>query len=218
MNRLFISGNYLVADDDADIIDGLFSLEDARYEEEEDIFVIYDVEQITPPKKIDFSQAAEWFDAAGTTPYSEATLRAFLQANTGSGVLPDVNVGIRTTVDMSSVELLDGNTNPKVAIAAPGVGYAIKNIKASIALDWNSAAYATNTVIALQYTTGSEEILRHTEILTAVADVHREMYVETANALNAVPNDSVEVVVLTGDPITGDSPVKLYISYDIVAI
>lgn len=80
-----------------------------------------------------------------------ATSGQSLQYNATSKRFEPVDDVITTKVTITSAELLALNTTPKVLVAAPGTGKAVVIEKVIATMDYNSAAYATNTDLEIRY-------------------------------------------------------------------
>lgn len=119
------------------------------------------------------------------------------------------------SLTIASADVLQLNSTPLEIVAAPGVGYAIEVLSASVAIDFNSAAYATNTTLQL-ITSGAGTAQVQGGLLGAtVSKVGRLATINTPTAGNTqvIENAALNVTVATGDPITGDSDITVYITY-----
>lgn len=122
-------------------------------------------------------------------------------------------------VTITTAEVLALNTTEKTLVSAPWAGKAIIVDKIITSVDYNSAAYATNTDMEFRYTdkTGTKVSADITSLLDATADK-----VVTAWGIEAqlvpVVNAPVVANVATGDPVTGDSDVKVTVVYRVVSI
>ena len=131
------------------------------------------------------------------------------------------------TVTITSAEILALNTTPKVLISAPGAGYAISIENVFSSLDYGSAAYATNTDLEIRYDgaaagdgTGAEATMDSLDaILLLTADaIYKTPGLGAAADTAITINKGVSAIMKTGDPITGDSPLTLRITYRIIAL
>lgn len=118
---------------------------------------------------------------------------------------------------LTPAEILNLNTAAKVLVPSPGAGKVLEFIAAVLILDYESAAYATNGDISVANETGtalSNDVLL-ANLLAKTADA-----IVRINALNPddtgvelVEDEAIELVCATGDPITGNSPVRYKIMY-----
>lgn len=82
MKRIFISENYIEVDEGAGSSVNLYSKKSSALREFIDHFSLESDNHGVEDAIIPYNQASEYFDEAGTTPYTEASLRTFLRANT----------------------------------------------------------------------------------------------------------------------------------------
>lgn len=120
---------------------------------------------------------------------------------------------------LTTAQVLALFTTPISLVAAPGAGYAILVHRVTGAVDYNSAAYATNTTQEVRYTNGSgtKVTADFTALVTATADKFVSVGgIEAATVLTE--NAAVVVCNATGDPVTGNSPVSFTVDYSIVSL
>jgi predicted RecA/RadA family phage recombinase len=147
-----------------------------------------------------------------------ATTADVLLRMTTSAASPDIVTSAVITV--SSAELLALNAAPKTLIAAPGAGKAIVPVSAQLFLDYNSAAYAgiaAGEDLAFRYTDGSGNqcgSVEATGFLDATADAHRSHLFN--GTISPTANAALVLHMLTGEIITGDSPLKVQVRYRVV--
>lgn len=124
-------------------------------------------------------------------------------------------------VTVTSAELLALNATPKTLIAAPGAGLAIIPTLIALFLDYNSAAYAgiaAGEDLAAKYTDASGATLATIEatgFLDATADAVRAIFPVTT-LLTPVANAALVLHMLTGEIITGNSPLKVKVHYKVI--
>lgn len=111
---------------------------------------------------------------------------------------------------MTTAEILDGNTTPKVLEAAQGTTHFINVKKAWAAIPYNSAAYATNVSLDLRLGT---TVIGTCAVLDVTADTIKEFTL--ADGVVIPSNANLNVIVKTSDPITGDSPAGIFYDYSI---
>jgi len=123
------------------------------------------------------------------------------------------------TVTVSSAELLALNATPKTLIAAPGAGKANILVAAEFWLDYATTAYAgiaDGEDLAIKVSDASGATLATVEttgFLDATADAFRYVEPTTTAARTPVANAPLVLHMLTGEIITGDSPLKLRLLY-----
>ncbi len=121
--------------------------------------------------------------------------------------------------ELTSAQVLALNTTPIALVAAPGAGYGIVVHRITGAVDYNSAAYATNVTLEFRYTDGSGTKVTADQgaLINATADkVVTCAGIEAATVVTA--NAAVVVCAATGNPATGNSPVSFDVEYTIVEI
>ena len=121
---------------------------------------------------------------------------------------------------IASADVLHLNTTPIEIIAAPGVGYAIEVISASMKMVYVSATYATNTSLEL-ITAGATNSQASTVIKNSASTIRRFADATTlasATATQLVENAALNVKVASGDPTAGDSDIKIYVTYRIITL
>ena len=139
-------------------------------------------------------------------------------------VLPDATVK-SFKVTISAADVLTAHTNRVILVSAPGAGYTIECITASIKVLYNTIAYATNltgTIIsgtALSNPFGSQIIFTN----ALAATLTREITYTKATTFGAttkcfIENEGLYFTVNTGDPTLGNSDIVVYGLYRIKAI
>jgi hypothetical protein len=117
----------------------------------------------------------------------------------------------RTTRVLTSVEVLALNTTPIEIVPAPGANKALVPFMVESFVNFNSAAYATNTDLLFEYGSAGTQIAILTGALAATADA-----VSNGPAVNLVDealNQAIDVTEGGADPITGNSPVTVTVYY-----
>jgi hypothetical protein len=123
------------------------------------------------------------------------------------------------TVTVSSAELLALNATPKTLIAAPDAGHALILVGAEFWLDYATTAYdgiAAGEDLTIRYTNASGATLATIEtdpFLTATADAFRYVYPTTTAAITPVAAAPLVLHLSTGEIATGNSPLKVRITY-----
>ena len=103
--KLYVSGNYVIADFDNGIITEYPKAQSAYNERNNNFNINEDLDE--GKLIIPVADSGTWFDEAGTTPFTEATLRTFLRANTGNFNTPVSVPGLPTVLGESNIT--DGN-------------------------------------------------------------------------------------------------------------
>jgi hypothetical protein len=121
---------------------------------------------------------------------------------------------------IATADVLHLNTTPIEVVAAPGAGYAIEVISASMKMVYVSATYATNTSLEL-LTAGATNSQASTVIKNSASTIRRFADATTlasATATQLVDNAALNVTVASGDPTAGDSDITIYVTYRIITL
>lgn len=121
---------------------------------------------------------------------------------------------------LTTAQVLALNTTPQTIVAAPGAGKVIEYKGGFVHVIFNGVAYITNTTLEIIPSGASAAQSSHT-ILNATADTIRNMpveYVGTTAASQLSINNPLQLSVMTGDPVAGNSDVHVYITYRIVTL
>jgi len=125
-------------------------------------------------------------------------------------------------LNITSAEILTLNGSPLTIVANPGAGKYIEAISASAQmLSFGASAYATNTTLQLINTGADVAQLQDTAILISTVNKttkFKDVTSATAGQTQVLPNTALQVKVGTGNPITGDSAIKVSVIYRIVTI
>jgi len=122
---------------------------------------------------------------------------------------------------MTTAELLAGFTTAKIVVAAPSALYAIEVISATASVTYNSAAYATNTSLILYTDTATDNQFEFTSFLAStVTNAKRGILQGSGGAatLQIIAGKPLYLKVKTGNPITGNSDIKVYVSYRLITL
>lgn len=170
--------------------------------------------------KINKTSSNTLVGVAETAAASSATV---VRVRLNSGYYPALDASVQQSVDVtvSSAEILALNATPKTIVAAPGAGLAIIPIGAVLFLDYNSAAYAgiaAGEDLAFKYTNAAGTqifTVEATGFLDATADAVR--YADAGlTLLTPTANAAVVLHMLTGEIITGNSPLIIRFFYRVV--
>lgn len=117
-------------------------------------------------------------------------------------------------VTLTSAQVLTLNGTPVTLVPAPGAGRGIIVHNVVGRVDYNSAAYATNTTVEFRYTDGSgtKVAVDMASLLAATADKTQHVQGATAE-FTVTPNAPVVARVATGNPATGNSPIEFTVFY-----
>ena len=123
-------------------------------------------------------------------------------------------------VVIPTAQVLTLNTTPVQLVAAPGAGYAIEVLSVTMKMVYNSAAYATNTILEVK-NTGAIQPIRKLDCLNATVDTMRVITpvgATTATQTQMLENVALVATVGTSDPTAGDSDITIYITYRIITL
>jgi hypothetical protein len=123
-----------------------------------------------------------------------------------------MSAAVDETQDVASAAVLTGFATPIILKAAAGAGTILSLKAAQIKLTFNSAAYATNTDLAIRYTGATSPIARCTGILAVTGTTVATFEMLQGDILE---NTALELYVPTGNPTAGDSAIRIYPEIDI---
>lgn len=125
---------------------------------------------------------------------------------------------ITKKVTLSSAEILALFTTPKTLVAAQGGNTVIQLISVMANYKFNTTAYGTST--DLQFSIGNWAGL--VTISNILANTGNKMYTVLSSPTNgdpsAITNTALKVIAPSGNPITGNSTVDLYVTYKILSL
>jgi len=147
---------------------------------------------------------------------SDAEIASFREL--AAGILPESSIRYVEAI-VTSAELKALFTTPKELVPAPGAGKVLEFISATLILDYVSAAYATNGNLTVNNETGTAQsnTVLLANLLAATADKMVQLVaLATADTgIVLLENEALELTCATGNPITGDSPVRVKVAYRI---
>ena len=123
---------------------------------------------------------------------------------------------ISTKVTIPSASILTAFTTPVTLVAAQGAGTFIEVIRLFMFLDYNSAAYATNTDIEIGINNGVATIA--SSILDQTNDMYSYFTMSNYSTLNNITNQPLEFSIQTGNPTAGNSPLYVYLTYRVITL
>jgi hypothetical protein len=139
------------------------------------------------------------------------------QANSNNGCVCIKSASLTIT----SAQVLALNSTPLTIVAAQGVGTAIEVISASVKIDFNTTAYATNVGVQLICDGADEPQLTSLTALNASVTSTRKLGVDTtfsASDTQVLANADLQLFVPSGDPTAGDSDITVYVLYRVITL
>ena len=126
-------------------------------------------------------------------------------------------IGGTAELTIASADVLTLNSTPLTIVSAVS-GYAIEVISASVKLDFNTTAYATNTDINVVCAGATQSQLKDTVLSASVSTVRKLLPVSGLSATDTqlISNASLLVSVGTGNPTAGDSDITVYVNYRLI--
>jgi hypothetical protein len=168
------------------------------------------------PEDLTTSNSIITFTADGNT-NQVALFEAVNAANNNNGC-----VCIKSaSLTIASADVLQLNSVPITIVAAQGVGTAIEVISASVKIDFNTVAYATNVGLAL-YSNGADEpqLLSLTALNATVNSIRRLAVDSTYIGADTqiIENAAIVVGAILGNPTAGDSDITVYVLYRVIKL
>jgi hypothetical protein len=164
--------------------------------------------------------------------FSRATLRSYFETGKAptqahfTAVIDTMQINSEcvcvksTSLTIATADVLTLNSAPIEIVAAPGAGFAIEVLSATMKMVYNSATYATNTIIELS-NTGADIKQFDGDLLGATVSkiglINRD-YRPTSGQTQIIENAALNVTVGTGNPTAGDSDIKVYVTYRIIEL
>lgn len=134
-----------------------------------------------------------------------------------NGVL---HIGGYKKLDIATADVLTlGSTPVQFGITVP-TGY-IPVVVGGVFVQstYNSAAYATNTDLAVRSVGGSNNVVFSSSVLGFTADIFRNIqFTAPTSGLLYVSGADLEVYVPSGDPTTGNSDISIILPYRLIKI
>lgn len=125
------------------------------------------------------------------------------------------------SLTITSAEMLALFTTPKAFGLTVPSGYYVDPISVQVGINYGSAAYATNTTIAIR-TSGATAVHGTANILGAtlsrIAALPVGSTAATAGQTMFLDGTDLEVYAVAGNPTAGDSDVTVYLTYRLVEI
>jgi len=132
----------------------------------------------------------------------------------------EVPVVKEAALAIATADVLTLNATPIEIVAAPGAGFAIEVLSASMKMTYNSVAYATNTRLELIVSGVAvvSQILFSSAVLSSAANVFSGLGSVQQASSNMLDNAALNVQVQSGNPTAGDSDIKIYVTYRIITL
>ncbi len=127
-------------------------------------------------------------------------------------------LGGSASVELTPSQVKTLNTTPITIVGAVS-GYAIEVVSASVKIDFNTTAYATNLNVQLLTDTATDAQFDNSKILLTTVSAFWKMsavLASSATDTQLIENKALTVTVETGDPTTGDSNVTVYVNYRLI--
>jgi hypothetical protein len=129
-------------------------------------------------------------------------------------ILSDMKI---ESVTMTAAQILASNATPVTIVAAPGAGYVIVPVKFFLFLDYGTAAYAANTTFRFEIN-GVAVSATNTTMLPGVADRYTTMEPTDYDTTTDLKNQALVFETQTGNPTTGDSPIRVVCIYTVKSV
>ena len=128
-----------------------------------------------------------------------------------------VCLGGSASLTIASADVLTLNTTPLTIVGAVS-GYAIEVVSASVKIDFNSAAYATNTDINVVCSGATQSQFKDNVLAASVSTVRKLLPTSGLSATDTqlISNASLLVSVGSGNPTAGDSDITVFVNYRLI--
>jgi hypothetical protein len=130
----------------------------------------------------------------------------------------DSGSSVQAKVSVTSSEIKNINTTPKILIAAPGASKFIQLIGATMRYNYNSIAYASADNLVINHgNSGSAPLTAGMDITTITNSITKQVSVSDAEWNDAlVVNAGLYLYRSAGNPTTGNGTLDIYLTYRIV--
>ena len=159
-------------------------------------------------------------DYADATTFLIANIDGEVKQASLDGLMTNYGSDIRSaSLLIPSADVLQLNTTPQTIVSAQGAGKVIEVVSAFADIDFNSAAYATNTNMYIQSATATAP-QGLTTINSTVSQINRFRLDQAGGAAltQILENQDLQITVATGDPTAGDSDITVYVIYRVVTL
>ena len=126
----------------------------------------------------------------------------------------------QASITIPTAEVLTLNSIPVEIVPAPGAGYAIEVLSASVKMVYNSTAYATNVILQIE-NAGATYPTDKLQCLDATVSMFKQLSslsTSTVSNTQMLENAALNVTVSGGEPTTGNSDIKVYVTYRIMTL
>lgn len=125
-----------------------------------------------------------------------------------------LGIPITVKVSLTSAEILQLNSTPKILVAAPGAGKVIRPIGQVMKLNYNSSPYSGNAMTALL---GGNIVFTQNSYLSSSNAYDMRMQAQFGTAVD-LENLPLTVTVTSANPTGGNSSIDLYITYAVISL
>lgn len=124
------------------------------------------------------------------------------------------------SLTIASADVLQLNSTPLEIVPAQGAGTTIEIISASVKVDFNSVAYATNTTLELKHSGAALGIKRSNSLGSTITNIMNFDVNVAPTTLNTqmLENAGLNVTVATSDPASGDSDIEIFVYYRVINV
>lgn len=178
---------------------------------------------ITPIKNLPVASPADYLKT--TAIVLDVTDPTTGQITTKQGTLESLKENYSCNINcaslsIASADVLQLNSTPLTIVSAAGAGNAIEVVSASVKINFNTAAYATNIQLELICSGADLEQFRMPCLDATVSKVVRMYPVSSIAAGNTqiITNTDLQVSVSSGDPTAGDSEIDVFVLYRIITV
>jgi hypothetical protein len=122
-------------------------------------------------------------------------------------------------ITLTTAEILALFTTPKELVEAPGANKVIQFMGAVGFLDFNSAAYTTRGILTVKEVDGSGTAVSDAMAANVLVQLSADGYAEFAKLsaeATLLANVALVLTCDTGNPVVGDSPIRIKIFYRIL--
>ena len=130
-----------------------------------------------------------------------------------------VHLGGRAKLVIPTAQVLTLNSVPVAFGLTVPTGYAIQGITASLKLDFNSVAYATNTQVKLLINGAAQyQFIFNSAVLASAANTFNSVGMGALSGNNLISATDMTVTVNAGNPTAGNSDITIYLTYVLIKI
>jgi hypothetical protein len=150
---------------------------------------------------------------------TDSATKAPSQQSTKAYIATQVATGLQTAkITVSSAEILNLNSVPKVIVAAPGANQVVLVHHIFIKYIFVSAAYATNLTLQIGWNGTATPYMATSAVINQTSNKQFVNIGQNIGAAEDYSNKALEVRVATGNPTAGDSTMVIVVSYKVIDI